>query len=368
MKNNPTRVLQVVRWMNQGGVENLLMNIYRNIDRSKVQFDFVVHSEQGGFFDGEIEALGGRIFHCPEYRIYNHSEYSKWWNSFLNEHSEYKIIHSHLDSCANIHLRIAKKHGLKTIAHSHNTSEGEGVRAFVKKLLKTGFNSCCDCKFACSKAAAKWLYGKDADKAVIISNAIEPERFVYDSQIAAKVKNELLINEDTFVVGHVGRFNAQKNHSFLVEIFAEICRLERNSILLLVGSGDLENDIRKKVKALGIENNVMFLGVRSDVNEILQAMDVFLFPSLYEGLPVTLIEAQAAGLPCVISSTITDEVCITDLTEQISLECSAEEWAKAVLNQKSRERKNTEEIIRREGYDIKNTADEFVRFYIEQEG
>lgn len=363
MNNNPVKVLLVVYWMNRGGVENLLMNIFRNTDRSKLQFDFVVHSAQRGAFDDEIEALGGKIYRCCDYKIYNHFQYTKWWNSFFEEHKEYRIIHSHLDSCANIHLRIAKKHGLKTIAHAHTISEGSGVRAAAKKFLKIGFNSCCDYKFACSKTAAEWLYGKQADKSRIINNAIDVKKFAYNSQTACRVKKGLGIAENTFVVGHVGRIDPPKNHSFLVEIFAEICKINSNSVLLLVGFGELENEIHQKVKNLGIESNVKFLGVREDVSSLLQAMDVFVFPSLFEGFPVTLVEAQAAGLPCIISSAITGEVCFTSLVKQISLESSAQMWAKEVLSFKGTQKKDTTEAIRAAGYDISSVAKELEEFY-----
>ncbi len=366
MSNEPIRILQVVHAMNQGGVENFLMNIYRKIDRSKIQFDFVVHVSSEGYFDSEIKALGGKIYHCFDYKIYNHLQYVSWWGSFFSAHGEYKIVHSHLDSCANIHLRVAKKHGLKTVAHAHNTAEGFGYRAAVKKLLKVGFNGCCEHKFACSRDAAQWLFGKQADKATIVNNAIDVEKFVYKADIASQVKQELGLSGDEFVVGHVGRFNTQKNHGFLIEIFAEVLKFEKNAVLLLIGEGDLEAEIRQKVKAQGIEKNVRFLGIRSDVNRVLQAMDVFLFPSLYEGLGIVIIEAQAAGLPCVISDTVPSEAVVTDLAEKISLESSVEIWAKAVVNNKNRERGNTEKEIRKAGYDIKATADIIMQFYLEQ--
>lgn len=357
------KVLHVLHGMNRGGAETLVMNIYRNIDRKKVQFDFVVHTDLKCDYDDEIEQLGGVIYHCPEYKVINHSAYIKWWNNFFSEHKEYKIIHGHLDSCAAIYLKIAKQFGMVTIAHSHNTSEGSGIKAEVKKFLKHNLNTVSDVKMGCSKEANRWLFGDSCKDAVTIKNSVDINKFRYSEDISKAVKSELNVS-DKFVIGHIGRFQPQKNHSYLIDIFKQIFDKNSNSVLLLCGVGELKDEISKKAKALGLENNVRFLGLRDDIEKICQAFDVFLFPSLYEGLPVTLVEMQAAGVPCVISDIITDEVCITDIVEKISLDKSPQLWADDVLKYLNHNKTDTTYQIRSAGFDIKETALWLQNFYL----
>ena len=359
------KVLMVVHEMNRGGIENFIMNLYRSIDREIIQFDFVVHVNKVCEFDDEIASLGGTIYHCPDYRVVNHIAYSKWWNSFFRQHPEYKIVHSHLDSCANIHLRIAKKYGLITIAHSHSSCEGSGIRAIVKSMLKIDFNSCCDYKFACSKAAADWLYGKESKNAVIINNGIDSEKFIFNPAVRANIRSELGISDCEVVIGHVGRIDKNKNQSFVIDIVKSLNDAGVSSTLVSVGKGaELENNIRK-AKSLGIEEKVIFLGLRDDVNDVLQAFDVFVFPSLYEGLGLAVVEAQASGLPCLISDTITDEVSCTKSVFFMSRDLAPEEWAKEVVKLLQFERVNTQENIIRAGYDIKSTEKQLTDFYLE---
>lgn len=357
------RVLQVLHGMNRGGAETLVMNIYRNIDREKVQFDFIVHTDLKCNYDDEIEDLGGVIYHCPEYKVINHSSYVKWWNSFFSEHKDYKIIHGHLDSSAAIYLKVAKKFGLVTVAHSHNTSEGSGIKAEVKKLLKYGLNNVSDIKMGCSKEASRWLFGDSCEDAVTIKNSVDTKKFAYSAEVRKAVKAELNIS-DKFVVGHIGRFQPQKNHLYLIEIFKQIFEKNSDSILLLCGIGELKDEVFEKVKSLGLENNVRFLGLRDDIEKVCQAFDVFLFPSLYEGLPVTLVEMQAAGAPCVISDVITEEVCITDIVKKVSLDKSPQLWADEVLKYQNSERYDTSNQIKTAGFDIKETALWLQNFYL----
>lgn len=357
------RILHILHGMNRGGAETLVMNIYRNIDRQKVQFDFIVHTDSKCDFDDEIKQLGGVIYHCPEYKIINHSSYVKWWNKFFSQHKEYRIIHGHLDSSAAIYLKVAKQFGLITIAHSHNTSEGSGIKAQVKKALKHGLNRVADIKMGCSKEANKWLFEDGFEDAIVIKNSVDTNKFVYSPEISKAVKAELNI-EDKFVVGHIGRFQHQKNHDFLIEIFKQICEKNQNSVLLLCGVGELQEQICHKVKSLGIEKNVVFLGLRDDIEKVCQAFDVFLFPSLYEGLPVTLIEMQAADIPCVISDVITEEVCITDIVKKVSLDMSPQLWADEVLKYINFIKTDTSSQIKAAGFDIKETALWLQNFYL----
>ncbi|NSL52733.1 glycosyltransferase family 1 protein [Calidifontibacillus erzurumensis] len=365
--SKPIRILQVFANMNRGGAETMIMNLYRNIDRSNIQFDFIVHTEDHCAYDDEIHELGGRIFRIPSYKGKNHLLYKKKWYHFFKNHPEYKIIHGHVVSTGSIYLKIAKKFGLVTIAHSHSTSSGSGFPSVVKNVLQFPLRYIADYLFACSYAAGEWLFGKRAceqDNFYLMKNAIEAKQFIFNENIRQIKRKEFQI-EDKFVIGHVGRFNTPKNHSFLIDVFKEVCELNQNAVLMLVGNGDLHPVIEKKVNKLGLTDRVIFTGVRSDIPELLQAMDVFLFPSLYEGLPVTLVEAQATGLRCIISDRITNEVIVTDLVEQLSLDLSAKHWSKEVLKyMNSYERKSTFEEIKVSGYDISDTAKWLELFYI----
>ncbi|WAA12116.1 glycosyltransferase family 1 protein [Fervidibacillus halotolerans] len=362
----PIRILHVFAQMNRGGAETMIMNMYRHIDRSKIQFDFVVHTEEHCAYDKEIYELGGRIFRVPRYTGKNHLNYKKSWNQFFKMHPEYKIIHGHVRSTASIYLKIAKKYGVITIAHSHSTSSGSGLSAIVKNILQYPIRYIADYLFACSKDAGEWLYGKRACKKnnfYILKNAIDTKQYVFNESIRNIKRKEFKI-ENKFVIGHVGRFNIPKNHSLLIDIFKKVHDKNQNTVLMLVGDGELRPIIEKKVNELGLSDYVIFTGVRSDIPELLQATDVFVFPSLYEGLPVTLVEAQAAGLPCIISDTITDEVKITNLVEKLPLNLSAKEWAEKVLKYMNvYERKNTFEEIKTGGYDVNETAKWLEDFY-----
>lgn len=330
--DNCIRVLQVLGGLNRGGAETMVMNLYRNIDRNKIQFDFIKHTESKCAYDDEIKELGGRIYSIPKYKVYNHFQYKKAWNNFLKKHPEYKIIHGHVRSTATIYLKIAKKYGLYAIAHSHSTSSGKGIKAIIKNMLQFRIRYITDYFMGCSKEANEWLYGKkiaNSEKCIILHNAIDVEKYTYNEDIRNKLRKELNIKEDEMVVGNIGRFSYMKNHKFLIDIFEKLCKTE-NCKLLLVGDGELKNDIQNIVKNKHLENKVIFTGVRSDVNEILQAMDIFVMPSIFEGLPVTLIEAQASGVPSLIANTITKEVDITPLIYRENLKNEPLIWTNKI--------------------------------------
>lgn len=330
--DNCIRVLQVLGGLNRGGAETMVMNLYRNIDRNKIQFDFIKHTESKCAYDDEIKELGGRIYSIPKYKVYNHFQYKKAWEKFFEEHSEYRIIHGHVRSTAAIYLKIAKEYGLYTIAHSHSTSSGIGIRAIIKNILQFKIRYIADCFMGCSREANEWLYGKkiaNSEKCIILHNAIDVEKYTYNEDIRNKLRKELNIKEDEMVVGNIGRFSYMKNHKFLIDIFEKLCKTE-NCKLLLVGDGELKNDIQNIVKNKHLESKVIFTGVRSDVNEILQAMDIFVMPSIFEGLPVTLIEAQASGVPSLITNIITKEVDITPLIYRENLKNEPLIWANKI--------------------------------------
>lgn len=305
---DPVRVLHAVVNMNRGGAETLLMNLYRNLDRTRIQFDFL--TSKPGIFDDEIRQKGGIVHRIPHITDNGHRSYRRALDTFFIKHGGYKIIHSHMDKMSGIILKTAKTAGVPVrIAHSHNTmSEGGYLPRLYKWYIGTLIASAATDRLACSHSAARWLFPGRASEAHILQNGIECDRFKFNAEIRARVRDELQITETTFVVGHVGRFLHQKNHAYLIEQFAEIQSRIEDSVLLLAGDGPLRAEMEQKVRNLNIAAKVRFLGVRSDIECLLQCFDVFVFPSFHEGLPVTLVEAQGAGLRCVISDTITTEV------------------------------------------------------------
>lgn len=365
-KDGAVRVLQVIGVMNRGGAETMIMNLYRKIDRNKVQFDFVEHTTEQAVFDDEIKQLGGRIYHCPKFTGKNYFSYKRWWDDFFKTHgADYKIVHGHIGSTAPIYLGVAKKYGKYTIAHSHNINGNLSGKEILYRLLSQRVRNVADFFFACSKPAGQDRFGSKTEFQVL-NNAIDTQQYIFSKSVRDEVRKELGLT-DEFVVGHIGRFSGQKNHDFLIDIFAQLKKKKENAKLLLVGGGTEAENVKNKVSNLGLKESVIFTGVRSDVNRLLQAMDIFVFPSLFEGLPVTMVEAQAAGLPCVISDKVPDECIITDgLVTVKSLSDSAEEWAEHILNRESTVRRDTGEEIREHGFDISTTSKWLEDFYIEK--
>ncbi len=364
------RILNVLGNLNHGGAETMVMNIYRKLDKEKFQMDFIVHTNDIGVYENEILELGGKIYRMPKYNVINHFKYKKAWKTFFKEHKEYKLIHAHVRSTASIFLKIAKQYGLKTISHSHSTSSGKGIRAIVKNILQFRIRYIADYFMGCSKEANKWLFGKkvaNGDRCIVLNNAIDVDKYKYDENIRENIRKELGIKDSDIVIGHVGRFVKVKNHKLIINIFEQFNKLEENSKLLLIGNGELMDEIKSLVKAKGLEDSVIFLQERNDINKLLQAMDVFLMPSLYEGLPLTLIEAQAANLKVVISDNITNEVDVTNLVTRISLNESEDKWAKKIREiAHSINRTNEQEIVDRikeNGFDIKDTTDKLSEIY-----
>ena len=368
----PIRVLQVIGIMNRGGAEAMIMNLYRNVDRNRVQFDFVEHSEEAAVFDDEILSLSGKIYRCPRYTGKNHLAYVKWWKAFFDKHAgEYRIVHGHIGSTASIYLGIAKHYGLFTIAHSHNTDGALSVYAVLYKLLSYRTRSIADYFFACSVQAGIDRFGartaKQKDRCRVLNNAIDTTAFAFNGMVCNQTREGLGLTKDDFVLGHVGRFMDQKNHGFLIDVFSEIVKREPNAKLLLVGDGPLRKQIENKAAGLGLSDRVIFTGVRSDVAELMQAMDVFVFPSKFEGFGVALLEAQTAGLPCVISDSIPKDAVITkDLITTCSLQDAPAEWAEHVLSRKQEARSDHSEEVKAAGFDIRETAKWLEGFYLDK--
>ncbi|MCD7033139.1 glycosyltransferase family 1 protein [Metabacillus sp. GX 13764] len=359
----PVRILQVVTIMNRGGLETMLMNYYRKIDRSQIQFDFMVHRDEKGHYDDEINSLGGRIYRMPSIKPGSYKRYFKLLDDFFKEHKDYKVIHAHNNENSSFVLRAAKKAGVPyRIAHSHLSDLGLDYkypfRLYARYFLKDSTNF----YFACSNSAGKWLFNKE--KFTVLNNAVDASRFRFKQENRVRIKKELGI-EEGLVIGHVGRFNKQKNHKYLLEIFKEVNKRRKDSHLILVGEGHLQEEMKRKAVALGVAPNVHFLGVQKNIEEIMHAMDLFLFPSLFEGLPVVLIEAQAAGLKCVVSDTITKEA---DLTQRLvfkNIRENPSEWADHILSL-DYDHADTFKMIQKSGYDAAANARWLENFYSEK--
>ena len=369
--NTPFRVLRVVGRLDRGGLETIIMNAYRIIDRSKLQFDFVMHTTDECDYCEEIRSLGGRIFSIPHYTVKNHLRYIKSWDDFFAEHPEYKVIHGHMMTTASIYLPIAKRHGLTTISHSHATRPSNKILALEKYILQSPLrkqnNKNIDYMFACSTAAGQWLFGRDVvnrPNFKVVPNGIDVENFSFDTSVRDEIRQQLNIT-DQFVIGHIGRFDSGKNHKFIVSVFQEIVEQNPNAVLLLIGDGILRKEIEVQVSKAGISDKVIFAGVRDDINKLVQAMDIFLFPSLFEGFGNVLIEAQSAGLPCVVSNSVQPEVKVTDLVHFFSLENSPKYWAENILEiAKIFKRVDTSRNVISAGYDVHEVAKWYEQFYL----
>lgn len=360
--SEPIRVLQVVTHMNRGGLETMLMNYYRHIDRNKVQFDFLVHRQERAAYDDEIEALGGRIFRLPRLVPWGIT-YNRALNRFFDEHKQYRIVHVHQDCLSSVALRAAKKHGVPVrIAHSHSANQDKNLKYVIKLFYKRFIPQYATDLFACGNQAGDWMFGGTLYR--VVRNAIDADTYRYNPEVRQRIREEFGITESEIVVGHVGRFSPPKNHDFLVDVFAETLKLVPDARLLLVGDGELRLRIEEKVRALGIAENVIFTGVRSDVPELMQAMDVFAFPSLYEGLPVTLVEAQAAGLPCIISDRIPGDCDLTELVFRCDLDQSHQVWAQEICKCRNMPRRDMSPAIADAGFDIRENARWLQEYYL----
>lgn len=373
----PIRVLQIVGRMDRGGIENFIMNIYRNIDREKVQFDFLCHYGREAAFNDEIRAMGGHIYEMPAIRDETHVyywkifEYIKALNDFFKEHQEYKIIHGQMTNTASIYMLIAKKYGVTTrIAHSHNSHGKVGMLGLVTDILKKPVFKCATDLFACSEAAARYFYPESyikAGKVKVVPNAMDAGKFRFNSDIREKMRTELGV-QDKLVIGCVGRFRTEKNQAFLIDVLKEALVLESNAILLFVGDGPLENEVKQKAAHMGLGEKCIFLGIRSDVPDVMQTMDVLAMPSLFEGLPVTGIEAQASGLHVVAATGVPDEMDAIHMIDFLDLDKGAKEWADLLIKRAHEKREDTYERISAAGYDIHTIVPWLQEFYLERAG
>lgn len=386
--SEPVRILHVLGKLNMGGAESRVMDLYRNIDRDKVQFDFVIHTEEHCYFTDEIESLGGRIFSVPRFRIFNYYSYKKAWKKLLNNHrsenglSEFKMIQGHMTSTAAIYLPIAKECGIsKTIAHARSAGVDAGIKGKLTRLMRRNLAKRADELFTCSNIAGISVFGADAvekGRVRFIPNAIDVKRFSYNEDTAERIRKELNI-DDKLVIGHVGRFHYAKNHEYLLRVFRDFCEdLEISEgemsdiepILLLIGDGPRLREMKALAIELNIADKVMFLGNKSNIYDYYQAFDYFLYPSRYEGLPGTIVEAQAAGLPILMSDEICDEVMITDLVTAMPITLPTGDWAEVIMKDINdgrvllTERKGYDVKMAEAGFDIKEQSRIIEEFYL----
>ena len=362
--SQPIRVLQVVTQMHRAGLETILMNYYRSIDRTRIQFDFLVHREGHYDYDDEISELGGNIYHIRAIKLNDFGYYLWELKNFFAKHREYKIVHCHLDALSGFVLSAAKYAGIPIrIAHSHNNGfeqDRKKLRYFAKKLIPyvaTDF-------WGCSEDAIRFMFGDkviDSRGSYILPDAISLEMFQYSSIRRETMRKQLGL-EGKFIIGHIGRFVYQKNHAFLLSIFADLQKRETNAQLILIGTGALDNEIKNLTYRFGIEKSVHFLGTRSDIPDLLCAMDVFVLPSKFEGLGVVLLEAQAIGVPCIASDKVLREPNITGEICYLPLSCPVKKWVDELIRCKGKRNKNRQKLLDSR-YNIKTSAQTLMELY-----
>lgn len=316
--------------MNRGGIESYMMNYYRHFDRSKIQIDFIVHDAGGyGYYDEEIKKMGGRIFVLPKKSTHPFT-YIHQLKKILNN-GEYKIIHTHMDAMGAWVLKIAEECGVPVrIAHSHNTQHlsTNPLKLFFLEKARKNINKYATHRMACSDVAGRWLFG---DKPfTVVHNAIEVERFAFDEEERKRIRELYGVRDDEFLIGHVGRFDTQKNHSFLIDVFADVVREKPNCKLMLVGEGHLMQSIKEKVSRLKLDKNVVFTGVRDDAYKYYNAFDLFVLPSLFEGLGIVAIEAEVNGCPSLLSSQVPQAAKIAENVSFVDLKKEA--WVDSILS------------------------------------
>jgi glycosyltransferase EpsF len=373
--SKPIRILHVTGGMDIGGAESMVMNIYRKIDRSKIQFDFLYFVNKKCYFDDEITSLGGKIYYCSPPQKINILKFLKSFRDIVAINGPFQAIHVHTLFSSGLILFASRLTGIKKrICHAHSTSDKNDhsfsrrlYRSLMKLLIKVNANIL----LACGEHAGKYLYGKTIlprKKFILFPNAIDlsPYRQLNEHS-AQEIQNTLGITSKDIVIGHVGRFAEPKNHSFLIDIVKQLSDFMQNFKVVLVGDGPLREKIETKIKENNLEKYFLLLGVRTDIAQIMHIFDIFLFPSLYEGLPVSLIEAQACGVKCIVSTSIPTEADLgIGLFKFLSLEESALEWATELINEVKKEKIDRNiaiDIVASKGYDVDKSVKEISSIY-----
>lgn len=361
-EKEPVRVLHVLQRMEAGGTQALLMNLYRNIDRSKLQFDFLVEYTEKQFYDDEIESLGGRIYRSSIREDFNLPRFNRFLKTFFEEHDEYDIVHCHTYSIGYFVLKAADNAGVSIrIAHSHNNRMG-GHGVCLKAIMRSLFSIHANQFMACSDEAGRFLFGNR--DFTVVKNAIDVDKFAFDKSIRADVRRDLGL-DSAFVVGNVGRLHQQKNQTFLLDIFNEVLDISPNSKLLLVGNGPLRESILSKADNLGISDRIVLLSNRSDMDRLYQAMDVFVLPSLFEGLGIVAIEAQSSGLPTICSNGVAEDANVSALFSRMSLSDSPKAWANLIVRMDGiRDSLAGANGVIAHGFDIKDNAENMQAWYL----
>ncbi|MFA0336026.1 MULTISPECIES: glycosyltransferase family 1 protein [unclassified Vibrio] len=363
------RVLHVLAGLNSGGTESFIMNVYRNIDRNKIQFDFLLRQDSDPCTVKEVVAMGGRIYTLPPFPKKILGNYLELKRFFKERAAEYQVVHVHCNSLIYIApLFEAKKYNIPCrIVHSHNT-QGANFRfvKYIHKFNKIRIKKLVTERFACSKLAGDWMFN---DSFKVINNAIDVNKFKFNLQDREQIRKEFGIH-GKFVIGHIGRFVEQKNHEFLVNIFHEVAKLDNDAVLLLIGEGPLQSKIRSKVEIEGLSEKIIFADSRKDIPNLLSAMDVMVLPSNFEGLGIVLVEAQASGIKAITSKDVVPlEAKTTDLLEYLPLGAPVQLWADKILSNKEpyiRDDKFVE--IKANGYEISDLVERLQSFYLGNHG
>ena len=370
--SSPKIVLHVVGRLDIGGAESRIMDLYRNIDREKVQFHFVQHTKDRCAFEDEVERLGGKVYHVPRFNVKNYFSYKKAWKDFFKEHPEIQVVQGHMTSTAVIYLPIAKKAGVKTtIAHARSAGVDPGMKGKITRFLRRNLYEKCDYRFTCSEMAGEAVFGDQNQiprKATFIPNAIDVDKFKFDEETREQIRYELGI-KDKFVIGHVGRFAHMKNHKYMLQILKQCIEIEKEkklpeTVLMFLGDGELKEEVMEQAVAMGISSRVLFMGNRRDVYRYYQAMDYFLLPSLYEGLPGTAVEAQTSGLPGIMSDTVTREAVVTELLQVRSIKEEPKLWAEEIMNSTKKDRIIYAQKVKDASFDVKEQAKRMQEFYL----
>lgn len=361
------RILVVLGNSGRGGAQTFAVNLLRAIDKNCFQIDFVFNELEDGY-EKEIRELGSKIYLLPRFKGFNWINFNKKWNELLSN-NKYDIIHGHVSSSASIYLKIAKKHGLKTILHSHSAGyRGNPVVIFIKKIFTFRAKKYADYWFSCSEKAAVRLFGKNYannKRYYEIPNAINTNAFAFNLETRKKIREELGVSDNCFLVGHVGSLTYPKNHEFLLDIFGAIKSIKNDSKLAIVGSGPLEARVKNKAKKMNLLESIIFAGCVPNPNDFLMSFDLLIFPSRFEGLPVTIVEAQATGLLVLMSDVITTHVKITDLVNSMSLKEPAYVWAKKACELKLIEdRRLYSKTVAETSFDTKKMSEMISNIYM----
>ena len=363
-------VLQAVPDMNAGGLENFIMNIYRNIDRCQVQFDFLMHHDYDSFFDEEIRSLGGTIYRYPVMENKNLAGYMCFVERLLRTHAEIAAVHSHMCSTGFFTLGAARRAGcVMRVCHSHNTSHDHTVKGCAKWALSRLAPLNANVLLACSTEAGRYLFGDRSFR--LQHNTIDTRRFAFNSAARERIRSDFGLG-DSLVVGHVGRFTEAKNHTFVIRVFEKVKELRPDAKLVLVGEGEerIKNSVIALTSELGLVDDVILAGVRANTEDFYSAFDVFLFPSLFEGLPLTGIEAQCSGLPCLFSDAITRELDVSEFAQFLSLSMGVNEWAERLIE--SSQQAVSREVglvqVTKAGYDARVEASRLCEWYMREAG